>query len=180
MASPSSPASPGAKVLTVLGVLVFAVGGAILGAYAADTTLSRAGLLAEEPALVVPGSIAGIGIGGVLGLALLLGLQALPRMLRSSRPGAAGVVAKALFATGLGVVAYQLIVAGLVWLVGLALPTGVTVVLAVVLAIVGLPFAGPVAYRLLARKQIRVPSRILTEDSTGNPDPAQSEPHGAS
>ncbi|NUO56093.1 MAG: hypothetical protein HOV78_05480 [Hamadaea sp.] len=165
-----------AKTRTALGILVFGVGGGILGAYAADTALNRAGLLAGHPALVVPTSIAGIGAGGVAGLSLLLGLQALPRILRPARPGAARVMAKALFATGLGVVAYELIVAGLVWLAGLALPTGVTVGLAVVLAIVGLPFAGPVAYRLLAPTQIRVPSRILTEDSTGNPDPAPSEP----
>ncbi|NUR69812.1 MAG: hypothetical protein HOU81_03250 [Hamadaea sp.] len=165
-----------AKTLTVLGVLVLGVGGGLTGAYAADTALGDAGWLTAQPALAVPGSIAGIGIGGIAGLGVLLGLRALPGLGRTARPGALSVVGKALFATGLGVVAYQLIVAGLVWLTGLALPTGVTMVLAVILSVVGLPFAGPVAYRLLAPKpqgtQIRVPGRITPQDSTENPDPA--------
>jgi len=132
-----------------IGILVLVVGGGLLGAYAAEKGMARIGLLDLEPALAVPAGIAGIAVGGLTGVAVLVGLIALPRLLRDPRPGAAGLVGKAVAATALGVIAYLVVIGGLVWLVGLILPETVTTVLAVLISIAGLPFAGPIAYQLI-------------------------------
>ncbi|MEJ3743873.1 hypothetical protein WEI85_11340 [Actinomycetes bacterium KLBMP 9797] len=135
-------------------LLALLIGGALAGALGLPRAADEIGLLDVEPALRVPAAITGIAVGGMTGLAVALFLATAPTMLRERGIGGTGlVVLGAVGATALGAVLYLGLVGGLVWLAGLVLPAAVTLLIAVVLSIAGLPFAGPIAYQLISGRR---------------------------
>ncbi|MEU6645235.1 hypothetical protein ABZ863_22115 [Saccharomonospora sp. NPDC046836] len=63
-------------------VLLLILAGAGLGAYGASRALEATRLADVEPALRIPLGIAGIGVGGMVGLGVALVLRFLPDMVR--------------------------------------------------------------------------------------------------
>ncbi|TDE08601.1 hypothetical protein [Jiangella asiatica] len=134
-------------ILTVVGFVLF-LGGSIAVGIVAGSYADSSGLLDIEPAWAPPVFIGGLAVGMVPGLTLI---AANNRSARSVRK----VILTAIGATALGAVLYVLVVGGLIRLLGLTLPNGLTMLLAVVLSIVGLPVVGPLTYYLLGGRRAR-------------------------
>lgn len=132
-------------VLTVLGLVLF-IGGAAAGGAFAGITARESGLLDIEPAWIVPASIGGLAVGMLPGLLLMAVNNQSSWSVRKVILAAAG-------ATTLGAVIYAAFAGGLIWLAGLVFPNGLTTFVAVVVSIVGLPVAGPIAYQLISGRR---------------------------
>lgn len=136
----------------VIGLLVLLIGGGAAGSIGATLALRAAGLADAEPALEVPAFVAGVAVGGMAGLAIAIGVRALPAMVREGRLGGVPrLILVCVSATALGAVLYLVPVGGLVWLSGLVLPETPTRIVAVLLSIIGLPVVGPVTFWLFSR-----------------------------
>ncbi|WP_146240138.1 hypothetical protein [Prauserella flavalba] len=158
-------------------LLLLMIGGGGAGAFGLGTLARDSGLLDGDSPVLIPVWIAGIAVGGMTGMAIAVGLRALPRRLRDGRLGeVARLILVCAGATALGTVAYLGIVGGLVSVCALVLPHGVTEFLAVMLSIFGLPVVGPATYHLVSRGQRR--GRAGAQQEAGSATPGQGSRRG--